>query len=109
MSDTKGAPSKKGAPSQTAAKTAANTASLDGNRAIWLRGFWMLLLLILFSIARFVLIAVAVLQFGWMLFTRKANDRITDFGSSLGNWMAITARYLAGASEEKPFPWTAWR
>lgn len=88
---------------------AAGTVKNEGSGQIWLRGLWMLLLLALFSIARGVLIAVAILQFGWMLFTKKANGRITEFGSKLGNWMAITARYLAAESEEKPFPWTAWR
>lgn len=78
-------------------------------RDILIRGFWALVLLFLFSIARAVLIAVAVLQFGWLLFTKAPNERITEFGAKLGNWMSITARYLAMDSEEKPFPWTAWR
>ncbi|TCM84599.1 DUF4389 domain-containing protein [Rhodovulum steppense] len=79
------------------------------SRAVWIRGAWMLVLLILFSVAQTLLVATALLQFGWMLFTRQKNPHITEFGSRLGNWMAITARYLAVASEEKPFPWTAWK
>ncbi|HDR29603.1 DUF4389 domain-containing protein, partial [Rhodovulum sp.] len=78
-------------------------------RAVWSRGAWMLVLLVLFSIAQTLLVATTVLQFGWMLFTKRKNPQITDFGVKLGNWMAITARYLAVASEEKPFPWTAWK
>ncbi|MCO8146179.1 DUF4389 domain-containing protein [Rhodovulum tesquicola] len=69
----------------------------------------MLVLLVLFSVAQTLLVATTVLQFGWMLFTKRKNPQITDFGVKLGNWMAITARYLAVASEEKPFPWTAWK
>ncbi|MEX5727093.1 hypothetical protein Ga0609869_000446 [Rhodovulum iodosum] len=77
-------------------------------KAVWIRGGWMLVLLILFSIAQTLLVATAILQFGWMLFTKKHNPHITEFGTKLGNWMATTARYQAVASEEKPFPWSEW-
>lgn len=80
----------------------------DDKRAVWARGGWMLVLLILFSMAQMLLVATAIFQFGWMLFTRKKNPNITDFGTKLGNWMAKTARFQAVASEEKPFPWSAW-
>jgi len=79
------------------------------NKEIWARGAWMLVLLILFSIAQTLLLATAILQFGWMLFTKKSNPHITEFGTKLGNWMATNARYQAVASEEKPFPWTEWK
>lgn len=80
-----------------------------GNRETWARGAWMLVLLVLFSIAQTLLVATALLQFGWMLFTRKSNPNITEFGTKLGNWMAMTARYQAVASEDKPFPWSEWK
>lgn len=76
---------------------------------VWLRGLWMLILLVLFSLAEKVMWAVAVLQFAWMLFARRKNPHIAGFGEKLGNWMAMTARFQAGESEEKPFPWTQWR
>ncbi len=76
---------------------------------IWLRGLWMLVLLVLFSLAEKVMWLVALLQFGWMLFAGRKNPHITGFGEKLGNWMAMTAQFQAGTSEEKPFPWTPWR
>ncbi|TCO71924.1 DUF4389 domain-containing protein [Rhodovulum euryhalinum] len=79
------------------------------SRAVWARGGWMLVLLILFSIAQSLLVATAILQFGWMLFTKAKNPHISDFGARLGNWMAINARYQAVASDEKPFPWSEWK
>ncbi|MHC0054872.1 DUF4389 domain-containing protein [Actibacterium sp. D379-3] len=81
-------------------------ATRDG---IWLRGLWMVILAVLFAVAETVLLVCAVLQFGWLLFAKKKNGFIADFGGKLGNWLAITARFQTGASEEKPFPWTAWR
>ncbi|WP_175566921.1 DUF4389 domain-containing protein [Rhodovulum sp. ES.010] len=84
--------------------------TVNGNtREVWTRGLWMLVLLLLFSIAQALLWATAILQFGWLLFTGRKNPHITDFGTKLGNWMAITARYQAVAGEEKPFPWSEWK
>lgn len=76
---------------------------------IWLRGLWMLILLMLFAVAETVLWICAVLQFGWMLFAKQKNTQIAAFGEKLGNWVAMTVRFQTGASEEKPFPWSAWK
>jgi len=75
----------------------------------WLRGAWMLILLILLRVAEVVLAVCALLQFGWLLFTRDKNPAIAQFGEKLGNWMAMTSRFVTGASEEKPFPWSEWK
>jgi hypothetical protein len=75
----------------------------------WMRGAWMLILVILLRIAEIVLFVCAVLQFGWLLFAKNRNANIARFGEKLGNWMAMTARFLSGASEEKPFPWSEWK
>ncbi|MBN2906809.1 MAG: DUF4389 domain-containing protein [Rhodobacteraceae bacterium] len=99
-------------PPQTGAGTGTPPGAPPGpseTRAVWNRGGWMLVLLILFSIAQTLLVATAVLQFGWMLFTKKKNQHIADFGTKLGNWMATNARFQAVASEEKPFPWSEWK
>ena len=75
---------------------------------IWLRGLWMLILVILFGVAEGVLLVTAILQFGWMLFAKERNRFIAEFGENLGRWLRKTARYQSGASDEKPFPWTRW-
>ena len=54
------------------------------------------------------MVVVAVLQFAWMLIAGRRNPRIAAFGGRLGHWLAVTARFQAGLSEEKPFPWTDW-
>lgn len=75
---------------------------------VWMRGLWMLVLVFLFALAETVLFACAVLQFLWMLFSGKKNSNIAKFGDSLGRWLAATARFQSGATEEKPFPWSSW-
>ena len=77
-------------------------------KAIWLRGLWMLVLAALFGVAETVLLFATVLQFAWMLFSGEKNSFLVEFGGSLGKWLNKTARFQTGASEEKPFPWTAW-
>jgi len=77
-------------------------------RSVWLRGLWMLILVVLVRIASIVLAVAAVLQFGWMLFTGARNAHIAAFGESFAQWMATTTRYLTGQSERLPFPWEPW-
>ena len=99
-----------GAETNTAeAQTPTEETPQDGRKQIWIRGLQMLILAVLFAIAEAVLWICAVLQFGWMLFTQERNTRIASFGDKLANWVAITARFQTGESEDKPFPWTDWR
>jgi hypothetical protein len=82
-------------------------AGFDKN--IWLRGLWMIVLAILFGVAETILLFAAVIQFFWLLFAKEKNQFIADFGKDLSAWLAKTAQFQTGASEEKPFPWTRWK
>ncbi|WP_114284538.1 DUF4389 domain-containing protein [Candidatus Halocynthiibacter alkanivorans] len=75
---------------------------------VWMRGLWMLVVAFLLSVARFVTLVAALIQFGWMLFAGEKNDNITAFGISLARWTARAVLFLTGASEEKPYPWRRW-
>lgn len=119
-------PKAKAAPKTAAAKTATpkaapvaidepglddddtDTTAASQNQAIWLRGLAMLIFAVLLYIAHWVLLAATLLQFLWMLFAGERNRPIADFGDSLSKWLAATARFQSGASEDKPFPWSAW-
>ncbi len=79
-----------------------------GDTAVWMRGLYMLLLVLAFGVAQTLLCVTAIAQFLWLLFSGEANRQLTQFGSSLSRWLADTARYLTCASEAKPFPWAAW-
>ena len=76
---------------------------------VWLHGVLMLILLLLLNIALTVVWMCAVFQFLWMLFAKTRNIQIAEFGAQVGNWMAIAAGFVSGSSDQKPFPWTAWR
>jgi len=75
---------------------------------VLLHGILMLVLLLLMNFAQYVLLICAVLQFLWMAVARERNSYIAEFGVQIANWIAISARFVTGASDQKPFPWTAW-
>lgn len=77
-------------------------------KSVWLRGLFMVLFLIFFEIGEWLLGAVAVLQFLWLLFDREPNDHIRRFGQSLSIWLRDTARFQSCETDDKPFPWAPW-
>lgn len=74
---------------------------------IILRLIYMILIAIMISFAQTILTVCTVIQFVIMLVSnKKPNERLADFGTDLGVWMAKAARYQTAASEVKPWPWT---
>ncbi|KUF12228.1 DUF4389 domain-containing protein [Pseudoponticoccus marisrubri] len=67
----------------------------------------MVLIWLMLSLAQTVLTLCTVVQFVIMLLNNhQPNERLAEFGTDLGIWMAKAARYQTGASEVKPWPWT---
>ena len=62
-----------------------NSTSKENN--IWLRGVFMILFGILYSLAGTVLVVVAVLQFILVLTGNAPNTRLLSFGHSLGSYV----------------------
>jgi hypothetical protein len=75
---------------------------------LWLHGLIMLVLVLLVNLAQTVLGIFAILQFLWMLFASERNAGIARFGQGIAHWLAVTARFLTGESDERPFRWTPW-
>lgn len=73
-----------------------------GSRLLYVIIIWFML-----SLAQTVLGVLTVVQFVLMLIHGgQPNERLADFGTDLGVWMAKAARFQTGASEVKPWPWT---
>ncbi len=67
----------------------------------------MILIAVMISVAQTVLGLVTVVQFVILVLNgRQPNERLADFGTDLGIWIAKAARYQTAASEVKPWPWT---
>ena len=77
-------------------------------RSTWIRGLYMLLFALIFSLAEVVLAAVAVFQFVSVLLTRRTNDNLLAFGRSLSVYICEVARYVTFNQEERPFPFSPW-
>ncbi|MGP6086650.1 DUF4389 domain-containing protein [Antarctobacter jejuensis] len=75
--------------------------------AMPMRMLHMVLIWLMLSLAQTVLTLTTVVQLIVMLVNnREPNERLADFGTDLGIWMAKAARFQTGASEVKPWPWT---
>ena len=71
------------------------------------RFIYMMLIAIMISLAQTVLGVATVVQFVVMLVDKKQpNERLADFGTDLGIWIAKAARFQTAASNVKPWPWT---
>ena len=77
-------------------------------REVWMRGLFMLLFMIAFAFGVWVLNFIAIVQFIWLLFSREQNQLVARFGNSLSAWLAEIGRFLACATDDKPFPWRIW-
>lgn len=75
--------------------------------ALGLRLVHVVLIWLMLQLAQTVLTLATVVQFVLMLVnTGKPNERLAEFGTDLGIWIAKAARFQTGASEVKPWPWT---
>ncbi len=71
------------------------------------RLIFMILIAIMISLAQTILGVATVIQFVIMLINNKEpNERLAEFGTDLGIWVAKAARYQTAASNVKPWPWT---
>ena len=74
----------------------------------WMRGLYMLLFALIYSLTELVLAAVAVFQFVSVLLTGGTNDNLLAFGRALSVYMYQIARYVTFNQDERPFPFSAW-
>ncbi|MBU1691666.1 MAG: DUF4389 domain-containing protein [Gammaproteobacteria bacterium] len=83
-----------------------NETSTENN--IWLRGVFMILFGILYSLVGTVLFVVAVLQFVLVLVGSAPNTRLLTFSHSLGSYVQQIVNFQSFNTEEKPFPFNDW-
>ena len=74
----------------------------------WVRGIFMMIYGLAYSLAEFVLIAVIVFQFLTVLFTGVKNQKLLKFGNELSLYVYQIFQYLTFNSDEKAFPLSDW-
>jgi len=77
-------------------------------RKTWLRGLYMLLFLVFYSVAKVIIFAVIAFQFLLTLFTGKTNDRLVKLGLSLSTYIYQILTFLTFNSNEHPYPFGVW-
>src|SRR5215510_2451770 len=77
-------------------------------RDVWMRGLFMLILIIGFAVGQWLLNLLAVVPFLWLLFAAEPNRFITVFGIALAQWLSEVGYFHVWATDEKPFPWKPW-
>ena len=80
----------------------------EDKRNIWIRGLFMLLLVVAFHVSVTVLGALIVVQFIIMLLNEQPNLRIASFGRSMGSYLRQIVAFQTFATEEMPFPFSEW-
>lgn len=72
-----------------------------------LRLVYMLIIAVMISVPQTILGVATIMQFVVMLVSnRQPNERLADFGTDLGIWVAKAARFQTAASNVKLWPWT---
>jgi hypothetical protein len=74
----------------------------------WLRGFYILLFLFFYGVAKVIIIAIIAFQFLLTLFTGKTNERLIKLGQSLSTYSYQILTFLTFNSDYHPYPFGAW-
>lgn len=77
-------------------------------KTTWLRGLFMLIFALFYSVAEFVLAVVAIFQFLVLLFTGAPNARLLTFGRQLSVYVYHVFLFLTFNRDDKPFPFAPW-
>ena len=75
---------------------------------IWVRGLFMLLMVLAYQVTGTLVFIVTIIQFVMMLLNETPNARLLSFGRSLGRYLQQIVCFLTFASEEVPFPFHDW-
>lgn len=77
-------------------------------RKTWLRGLYMLMFFIFYSVAEFIIFAVVFFQFVFTLISGNTNEKLVLFGQSLSTYVYQILRFLTFNSNEHPYPFSDW-
>ncbi len=77
-------------------------------RDTWIRALYVILFALIYSLTEIVIIAVVLVQFGFVLISGERNQKLLDFGAGLSKFIYQILRYATFHSEDKPFPFSDW-
>jgi hypothetical protein len=74
----------------------------------WKRGLFMVLFVVIYSIAEFVLGMIVFFQFLHVLINREINERLRELTTDISVFIYQILQFLTFNSEVKPYPFAAW-
>ncbi len=74
----------------------------------WLRGLYIILFLVLYSVAKVIIFAIIIFQFLLTVFTGKTNPRLVKLGQSLSTYSYQILTFLTFNTDYHPYPFGAW-
>lgn len=77
-------------------------------QSTWLRGLYMLMFTVFYTLAEIVLFAIVLFQFLLKLFTGKTNPRLQKLGQVLATYIYQIIQYLTFNSDYQVYPFGAW-
>ena len=78
------------------------------DKAILARFLFTVLFVIIGWLSLWVLAAIILIQFGFLIFDGDKNQRLTQFGGQLVCFQKQLLKYIAMQTEDKPFPFAEW-
>lgn len=78
------------------------------SRSFWSRVLFAALFIAIWIVSRLIVATVVVLQVSFLLLSGAPNARLTTAGRSLAAYSAELVAYLTFATENQPFPFSAW-
>lgn len=78
------------------------------DRSLWVRLLYMLLFSVLYSVGKFVLIAVVVFQFFHNLLSGDSNPQLLKFGQRLSAYLYQIMLFMTFNTEKYPYPFGEW-
>ena len=70
----------------------------------WLRGLFMVLVILAYNIAETIFIGLTIVQFFFVAITGRRSTDIEDFSKKVRDYIVTCLDYLRYESDEKPFP-----
>ena len=78
------------------------------SQSTWVRGLYILIYAVFYTIAEIVLFAVIAFQFLLKLFTADTNERLGKLGQGLSTYIYQRLQYMNFNSDYQPYPFGAW-
>ena len=77
-------------------------------QSTWMRGLYMLLFTVFYTLAEILLFTIIVFQFVLKLLTGDTNERLRKLGQTMSTYIYQILQFMSFNSEQHPYPFGAW-